>query len=114
MYKEKIKSTIRNSEKVEINKKIREIISELDKYQNFGGKTENNKIKKEINDIVNDNLKALEQLFPSAVKDGQLDIKALKEELGDFEEVGIERYELNWLGNRKQRKWHSRELEIKH
>ena len=25
---------------------------------------ENNKIKKEINDIVNDNLKALEQLFP--------------------------------------------------
>ena len=32
MYKEKIKSTIRNSEKVEINKKIREIISELDKY----------------------------------------------------------------------------------
>ena len=45
---------------------------------------ENNKIKKEINDIVNDNLKALEQLFPSAIKDGQLDVKALKEELGDF------------------------------
>ena len=38
MYKEKMKSTIRNSEKVEINKKIRELISELDKYQNFGGK----------------------------------------------------------------------------
>ena len=38
MYKEKIKSTIRNSEKIEINKKIREVISELDKYQNFGGK----------------------------------------------------------------------------
>ena len=32
MYKEKMKSTIRNSEKIEINKKIREIISELDKY----------------------------------------------------------------------------------
>ena len=32
MYKGKMKSTIRNSEKVEINKKIREIISELDKY----------------------------------------------------------------------------------
>lgn len=65
---------------------------------------ENNKIKKEINDIVNDNLKALEQLFPSAVKDGQLDIKALKEELGDFEEVGIERYELNWAGKQKAKK----------
>ena len=65
---------------------------------------ENNKIKKEINDIVNDNLKALEQLFPSAVKDGQLDIKALKEELGDFEEVGIERYELNWTGKQNAKK----------
>ena len=65
---------------------------------------ENNKIKKEINDIVNDNLKALEQLFPSAVKDGQLDIKALKEELGDFEEVGIEKYELNWSGKQNAKK----------
>ena len=65
---------------------------------------ENNKIKKEINDIVNDNLKALEQLFPSAVKDGQLDIKALKEELGNFEEVGIERYELNWAGKQNAKK----------
>ena len=65
---------------------------------------ENNKIKKEINNIVNDNLKALEQLFPSAVKDGQLDIKALKEELGDFEEVGIERYELNWAGKQNAKK----------
>lgn len=65
---------------------------------------ENNKIKKEINDVVNDNLKALEQLFPSAVKDGQLDIKALKEELGDFEEVTTEKYELNWSGKQKAKK----------
>ena len=64
----------------------------------------NNKIKREINDVVNDNLKALEQLFPSAVKDGQLDIKALKEELGDFEEVGNERYELNWAGKQNAKK----------
>ena len=65
---------------------------------------ENNKIKKEINDIVNDNLKALEQLFPSAIKDGQLDIKALKEELGDFEEVTTEKYELNWAGKQNAKK----------
>ena len=65
---------------------------------------ENNKIKKEINDIVNDNLKALEQLFPSAVKDGQLDIKTLKEELGDFEEVTTEKYELNWSGKQNAKK----------
>ena len=65
---------------------------------------ENNKIKKDINNVVNDNLKALEQLFPSAVKDGQLDIKALKEELGDFEEVTTEKYELNWAGKQKAKK----------
>ena len=65
---------------------------------------ENNKIKQDINNVVNDNLKALEQLFPSAVKDGQLDVKALKEELGDFEEVGNERYELNWAGKQNAKK----------
>ena len=65
---------------------------------------ENNKIKKDINNVVNDNLKALEQLFPSAVKDGQLDIKALKEELGDFEEVRNEKYELNWAGKQNAKK----------
>ena len=65
---------------------------------------ENNKIKQDINNVVNDNLKALEQLFPSAVKDGQLDIKALKEELGDFEEVTTEKYELNWAGKQNAKK----------
>ena len=65
---------------------------------------ENNKIKKDINNVVNDNLKALEQLFPSAVKDGQLDVKALKEELGDFEEVTTEKYELNWAGKQNAKK----------
>ena len=65
---------------------------------------ENNKIKKDINNVVNDNLKALEQLFPSAVKDGQLDIKALKEELGDFEEVTTDKYELNWAGKQNAKK----------
>ena len=65
---------------------------------------ENNKIKRDINNVVNDNLKALEQLFPSAVKDGQLDIKALKEELGDFEEVTTEKYELNWSGKQNAKK----------
>ena len=32
IYKEKIKLAIKNSEKIEINKKIRELILELDKY----------------------------------------------------------------------------------
>ena len=74
---------------------------------------ENNKIKKEINDIVKDNLKALEQLFPSAIKDGQLDIKALKEELGDFEEVTTEKYELNWSGKQNAKKMVQQGIENK-
>lgn len=38
-----------------------------------------------------------ENLFPSAVKDGQVDFKALKEELGQFEEIKKEKYEHNMV-----------------
>lgn len=53
---------------------------------------------------VNDNLKALERLFPSAVKDGQVDFEALREALGEFEEVGPEKYELTWSGKKNAKK----------
>lgn len=56
-----------------------------------------NKVPQHINDIVGDNVKKLAQLFPSAVKDGEVDFEALKEELGQFEEVGSEKYELSIL-----------------
>lgn len=56
------------------------------------------KISKTINDVVSDNVKKLAQLFPSAVKDGEVDFEALKEELGSFTEVGTEKYELTWAG----------------
>lgn len=59
------------------------------------------KVPQEINNIVGDNVKRLAQLFPSAVKDGQIDFQALKEELGQFEEVGKEKYELTWSGKQK-------------
>lgn len=61
-------------------------------------------VPQEINDIVSDNIKKLAQLFPSAVKDGQLDIDALKEELGTFEEVGKEKYEFTWSGKQNAKK----------
>ncbi len=54
------------------------------------------------NDI--ENLQKLASLFPAAVKDGQLDIDALKEELGQFEEVTAEKYELNWAGKQNAKK----------
>src|SRR5574344_2102755 len=62
------------------------------------------KVGKEIFDVDNENLQKLASLFPSAVKDGQLDIDALKEELGHFEEVGAEKYELTWAGKQKAKK----------
>ena len=58
------------------------------------------KINKEINNTIGENLKKLQDIFPSAVKEGKLDITALKEELGAFEEIkkGDEKYILNWVG----------------
>lgn len=62
------------------------------------------KVKQGINNIVGDNVKKLEQLFPSAVKDGEVDFEALKEELGQFTEVGDEKYELTWAGKKNAKK----------
>lgn len=56
------------------------------------------KVSQQINDVVGDNVKKLAQLFPSVVKDGEVDFEALKEELGSFTEVGAEKYELTWAG----------------
>lgn len=56
------------------------------------------KTPKKINDIVGDNVRKLAEIFPSAVKDGEVDFEALKEELGSFTEVGAEKYELTWAG----------------
>ena len=62
------------------------------------------KVPQEINNIADDNVKLLAQLFPSVVKDGQIDFEALKEELGQFEEVGKEKYELTWAGKQDAKK----------
>lgn len=62
------------------------------------------KISQEINYITNDNLKKLQKLFPSVVKDGLVDFDALKEELGEFKEVDKEKYELTWSGKQNAKK----------
>lgn len=61
-------------------------------------------LKQEIFNEVNENVRALERLFPSVVKDGQVDFEALKEELGQFEEVGAEKYVLTWSGKQNAKK----------
>ena len=62
------------------------------------------KVSQNINNIVNDQVRKLESIFPSAVKDGEVDFEALKEELGQFEEVGGEKYELTWAGKKNAKK----------
>ena len=62
------------------------------------------KIKPGFNDVIGDNVKKLAQLFPSAVKDGEVDFEALREELGEFKEVDSEKYELTWSGKKEAKK----------
>ncbi len=59
------------------------------------------KIQQEIFNPINENVKKLAQLFPSVVKDGQVDFEALKSELGEFQTVSdklSEQYGLGWAG----------------
>jgi adenine-specific DNA-methyltransferase len=58
----------------------------------------NKKVSEKVNSIKEDNLKKLAQLFPEIIKDGQVDFKALREELGEFEEVKEEKYQFTWVG----------------
>ncbi|TAG10633.1 MAG: site-specific DNA-methyltransferase [Verrucomicrobia bacterium] len=64
------------------------------------------KVPQQISDPISENLAKLSELFPAAVKDGGLDMEALRAELGDFEEIkpGDETYELNWVGKQAAKK----------
>jgi len=62
------------------------------------------KLTPEIFNAPVDSLSKLAALFPSAVKDGEVDFAALREELGQFEEVGAEKYELTWAGKQAAKK----------
>ena len=62
------------------------------------------KVNQNINNVINDNVRKLESIFPSAVKDGEVDFEALREELGQFKEVESEKYELTWAGKKNAKK----------
>ncbi len=53
---------------------------------------------------VNENFEKLKALFPTIMKDGAVDFTALKEELGDIEEVSQEKYNLTWFGKQNAKK----------
>lgn len=65
---------------------------------------EESRVEQQINNVPSDNLDKLRQLFPSVVKDGEVDFDALKEELGIFKEVSREKYELTWAGKKEAKK----------
>ena len=44
------------------------------------------------------------QYFPEAIKDGEVDFTALKEEMGEFAEVGAEHYDFTWAGKQAAKK----------
>ena len=62
------------------------------------------KVNQNVNNIVNEQVRKLAQLFPSVVKDGEVDFEALREELGQFNEVNNEKYELTWAGKKNAKK----------
>lgn len=62
------------------------------------------KVNQNINNIVNDKVRKLESIFPSVVKDGEVDFEALREELGQFNEVDNEKYEFTWAGKKNAKK----------
>lgn len=49
-------------------------------------------------------LSMVQQYFPEAIKDGEVDFTALKEEMGEFPEVQSEHYELTWAGKTDAKK----------
>ncbi len=49
-------------------------------------------------------LSMVAQYFPEAIKDGEVDFTSLKEEMGEFQEVGSEHYEFTWAGKQAAKK----------
>ncbi len=63
-----------------------------------------NKVSSKINSIVEDNIEKIAMLFPSVVKDGEVDLEALKEELGYFKSDIKEKYEFTWVGKQEAKR----------
>lgn len=49
-------------------------------------------------------LSLVNQYFPEAIKDGEVDFTALREEMGEFAEVSAEHYDFTWAGKQAAKK----------
>lgn len=62
------------------------------------------KVEESLVNLANDNVKKIESIFPSVVKDGEVDFEELRELLGNLKEVDKEKYEMNWVGKKEAKK----------
>lgn len=62
------------------------------------------KVSSTINEVIEDNIKKIAMLFPDVVKDGEVDLEALKVELGCSESDTKEKYEFTWVGKQASKK----------
>lgn len=58
-------------------------------------------IEEKIEGIKESNLEKLQKIFPTIMKDGQVDFEELKNMLGEFEETKNEKYEFLWCGKQE-------------
>ncbi|WP_026664520.1 site-specific DNA-methyltransferase [Butyrivibrio sp. FC2001] len=65
---------------------------------------DNIRISQKIFDGNSRKLELIAKLFPSIIRDGEVDYDALKEELGQFNETGKEKFELTWAGKTNAKK----------
>jgi adenine-specific DNA-methyltransferase len=56
------------------------------------------KLDTDSKDIMSENLRSLKELFPSVIKDGTIDVEALKNIIGDISEPNTEYYNFTWAG----------------
>ena len=61
------------------------------------------KVQQKINDVVGDNVKKLAQLFPSAVKDGEVDFEVVHTE-------GVYKKDTSWC--KKGEKWEDDSVQV--
>ncbi len=71
------------------------------------------RVRKTINEIIEDNNKKIAMLFPNVVKDGEVDIEALKEELGYVESNIKEKYEFAWVGKQAAKRLSQEDIQNK-
>ena len=62
------------------------------------------KVEGRSQDLIAENIKQLGHVFPEVVKEGRVDMEALKDLLGDYQPTAEERYCLNWAGKADARR----------